>query len=46
MMGIPLQCSAFLNTHRGMLQEAHGTKAKYLFQATVTPNPNRTVAHC
>ena len=32
MMGVPLQCAAFLNRHRGMLQEAHCANAKYLFQ--------------
>jgi glutamate/tyrosine decarboxylase-like PLP-dependent enzyme len=32
MMGIPLQCCAFLTQHLGLLQDAHGSGAKYLFQ--------------
>jgi glutamate/tyrosine decarboxylase-like PLP-dependent enzyme len=32
MMGVPLQCAAFLTQHLGLLQEAHAANAKYLFQ--------------
>ena len=32
MMGVPLQCAAFLTQHEGLLQEAHSANAKYLFQ--------------
>eukprot|EP00035_Acanthoeca_spectabilis_P022562 m.444454 g.444454 ORF g.444454 m.444454 type:complete len:534 (-) comp19101_c0_seq1:750-2351(-) len=32
MMGIPLQCCAFLTQELGILQEAHSANAKYLFQ--------------
>jgi len=32
MMGIPLQCCAFITTHEGILQNAHASGAKYLFQ--------------
>jgi len=32
MMGIPLQCSAFLIRHQDLLKPAHSSGAKYLFQ--------------
>ena len=32
MMGAPLQCSFFITQHRGMLKEANGMAASYLFQ--------------
>jgi len=31
-MGVPLQCSAFLTKHSGLLMSAHSSSAKYLFQ--------------
>ncbi|KAL3149142.1 hypothetical protein ABBQ32_001977 [Trebouxia sp. C0010 RCD-2024] len=32
LMGLPLQCSAFLTTHRGLLQQSNASNATYLFQ--------------
>ncbi|XP_059141760.1 glutamate decarboxylase 1-like [Physella acuta] len=32
MMGVPLQCSAFITKHRGMLKSCNGMGASYLFQ--------------
>ncbi|XP_074655320.1 cysteine sulfinic acid decarboxylase-like isoform X2 [Tubulanus polymorphus] len=32
LLGIPLQCSAFLTKHKGLLIETHESKASYLFQ--------------
>lgn len=32
MMGIPLQCAAFITKHTDMLMAAHSSNAKYLFQ--------------
>jgi len=32
MLGIPLQCSAFVTKHKGVLSKANGAKAEYLFQ--------------
>jgi len=32
MLGVPLQCSAFLTKHEGLLAEAHSANAAYLFQ--------------
>jgi len=32
MMGAPLQCCAFITKHKGLLQDAHSAKARYLFQ--------------
>jgi len=32
LMGLPLQCSAILTKHMGILEEAHSAKAAYLFQ--------------
>lgn len=32
MMGIPLQCSAILTKHDGLLQKVHSANAAYLFQ--------------
>jgi sulfinoalanine decarboxylase len=32
MMGAPLQGSAFLTKHKGLLSECHSAHAKYLFQ--------------
>ena len=31
-LGVPLQCSAFLTTHEGLLASCNSTKASYLFQ--------------
>ena len=31
-LGVPLQCSAFLTKHEGLLQGCNSTKADYLFQ--------------
>ena len=32
MLCVPLQCSAFVTAHRGLLQETNGASATYLFQ--------------
>ncbi|KAL3133229.1 hypothetical protein ABBQ38_007116 [Trebouxia sp. C0009 RCD-2024] len=32
LMGLPLQCSAFLTTHKGLLQQSNASNATYLFQ--------------
>lgn len=32
MMGVPLQCAAFLTRHPGLMHEAHAANAAYLFQ--------------
>ena len=31
-LGVPLQCSAFLTKHEGLLASCNSTKASYLFQ--------------